>query len=737
MPVVDLTNCDTEPIHIPGKIQGHGFLVSVDKNSMITECSQNIADFLPTSPAEILGRPLNILDNLFGNRHTEDFIKLLQDARTYQGSETFNPYPVSIDGKPFNQIIHLSDRGCLIEFEPESADARSDTQRILSNSLSVMLADADLSQLLFRSAEQIRNIIDYDRVMIYKFHTDGHGEVVAEAKDPVLAPFLGLHYPASDIPRQARELYKLNLTRLIADVHAEPSAILGTKDFAADPLDLTYSVLRAVSPIHIQYLKNMGVASSFSISLLSKGKLWGLAACHHYTPRFINYKLRESAKFVGQILSSSLNFRQAREDEQKKDRLKRAVNALTRSLHNNKSLSASLFEQEVTILQAVESTGAVLSFEKNIYTIGNVPDQAFIAEILGWLDETMDDALFETDRLPLLYPPARLYTAHASGLLACRLSKELKEYILWFRPEIPGIMQWAGNPEKLVETGSDGTAKISPRTSFENWSQTVLDTAAAWNMEDRQSALHLKEEIVLSINRKATEIRLLNEKLKEAYDELNTFSYTISHDLKGPLTSIKGYAQLLQLSLAQDPTAEQMIGRIIFSVEKMQSMIRAVLEYSQLGQEKTEFQPVNMRALLSEIREELLIPESKEKVRIVIKNTPDLLGEKTMMMQVFSNLLGNAVKYSQFAPEALVTVNGEVLEEGIQYSVTDNGIGIKTADHDKVFGLFARSDEVKNFEGSGVGLAIVKKIVEQHHGKIWIDNVQTGTTFNVFFKNSQ
>ena len=733
--ITDLTNCDNEPIHIPGKIQSHGFLVAVDKSFKIGYCSENISIFLPTSAASLLGQSVQSLDAYLQKTDPPGFIiQLIKLGDTNKGFDPANPYSLDINGYSFNLIVSLSDDYYLLEFEPEISDLKSDLQRVIASSFSVMLADSNLSQLLHKSVEQVKKIIGYDRVMIYKFHDDGHGEVVAEVKNEQLQPFMGLHYPASDIPKQARELYKINLTRLISDVNAEPSAIFTLNELHSTPLDLTHSELRAVSPMHIQYLKNMGVASSFSISLLHHGELWGLMACHNYSPRFINYKERDASKLIGQILSSALSFRQIEEDEVTNSRLKIAVDALTKQLLRYSSIEDALFQHEVTLLEAVAATGAVLLFNNDLYTSGNTPDEKFLKELIDWLNENMETQLYETDRLPLVYPPALYYKDVASGLLACRLSKELKEYMIWFRPEVITTVNWAGHPDKPVEFDANGIPQISPRKSFETWYQTVQYTSAAWKNEDFKSALQLKEEVAFAISRKATEIRLLNEKLKEAYDELDAFSYTISHDLKNPLTSIKAYSQLLTQNFSLEPNAHFMVERILGGANKMQLMIQDVLSYSRASQGKTQPKLINMDKMLNEIKQELLVANYHTKLQIMISNTHEIYGDETMVMQVFSNLLSNAVKYSRQTPEPLVIVNGKDIGREIQYTITDNGIGIKPSDREKIFELFTRSDEVKDYEGSGVGLSIVKKIMEKHRGRIWLESdTKTGSTFYVSF----
>lgn len=732
---VNLTNCDNEPIHIPGKIQSHGFLIAVNRDHNITFCSENVSAFLLITAAELLNKPLSLLELYLETAGPEGFLtQLIVLGTASKTFESFNPYAIEIKGQAFNVIISISADQYLLEFEPEYSDLKSDMQRNIGHTLSEILAVPDLSQLLQKAAVQIKKVIGYDRVMIYKFHADGHGEVVAEEKQKNLDPLLGLHYPASDIPKQARELYKLNHVRLISDVEIEPSAIVTLTDLGTVPLDLTHSVLRAVSPIHIQYLKNMGVASSFSISLIHQEELWGLVACHNYTPRFINYRERQSARLIGQVLSSALGFRQQEEDLLKSNRLKEAVVTLGKGLIRNENIEKILFDGPVTLLDAVDATGVAFYYDNKWFRKGRTPDKRSLTEIVEWLGEQTGSNRYESNQFPVEYPAALQYTDSASGILACRLSRELGEYIIWFRSELIHTVNWAGKPEKGMNYDSNGILHITPRKSFETWSQTVRFTAVPWTKEDIKSALLIREEVAFAIGRKTTEIRILNEKLKTAYDELNAFSYTISHDLKNPLTSIKSFAQLLTRNGSLDEKSRHMVGRILFSAEKMQLMIEEVLRYSQVGQDKTFLTVVNMEKLLDDLKQELLIASSHKNIDIKITAPLEVYGDYTMVMQVFSNLMGNAVKYSEQSIAPVISVNCKDTGDSIQYSVSDNGIGIKIEDREKIFELFTRSSEVGGYEGSGVGLSIVRKIMEKHHGKVWIEPGRAqGSTFHVSF----
>lgn len=727
---VDLTNCDREPIHIPGHIQSHGFLIVVDKANHIVFFSDNINSFIPVNTNNLLGQPVNSLEPFFQNISMLN--QLLQLGRL-NGYEHINPYQLTIGDKKFHLILSQTAGYELLEFEPDRATTETDVQKMIGKSVSEMLADKNLQNLLNNTANQVKNIIRYDRVMIYRFADDGHGEVVAEARNEELESWLGLHYPASDIPKQARELYKLNLTRLIADVNATPSKI-STSATNTTPLDLTWSQLRAVSPIHIQYLKNMGVASSFSISLIYKGELWGLVACHNYTPQFIGYRSRESAKLIGQILSSALEFRQDEENQMIQDAFKSNLDQIAKYLQNYEQIDQALTQEPVNILQLTQASGVALIYENKITCLGQTPSENQVKELAGFIRHQVKDHLFYTTNLPAIHPEAAAYQPIASGLMAVELSKELGEYVMWFKPEHIQTIKWAGNPEKPVEYNEHGMAQISPRHSFEVWSQNVKGVSESWRLEEFNSAMRLKEEINYAINLKAGALRLLNERLRLAYEELDSFSYTISHDLKNPISTIKSFAQLVHRAPVFGEREREMVGKIVERADKMNFMINEVLEYSRIGRADVNMRTVNAGNLINDIVKdlELLYPDN---INISVGKTPDLQGDPLMLMQVFSNVISNAVKYSQKAEQSVVRIEGSIEDDAICYTIKDNGLGIPQADLPKIFDLFNRLSNVGDIEGSGVGLAIVQRIMEKHKGKVWAESEPgNGSTFYLCFR---
>ena len=735
---VDLTTCDREPIHILGHIQSYGYLVAIQADTYsIVHASENIAGLVKIPAAQLVGQPIDTLlteTDLPISTLTE----LLNVGKRSEAWEAMNPHRLTLGGTVWNLIIHQHQGLILLEWEPVDDERNALTnQQLVAQALTQVQASRTLSDLLQNTAQRIKTIIGFDRVMVYRFSADWHGRVVAEAKDDHLEPYLGLHYPASDIPRQARELYKTNLVRLIADVSSPPARILSQPDWPDDqPLDLTFSVLRAVSPVHIQYLKNMGVQASMSISLLYKGELWGLISCHNTTPRFVDYPTRQAAKFVSQLLSAALEFR--KDAEEKTNLLQYSQNG--QRLHEQLLISddvvRALVKSSVTALDITEATGAALLFNDKVHSLGTTPDEASIRALGSWLGTVDTETFLETSQLPSLYPPAETFRNVGAGILVIVLSKELNEYLIWFKPEQIQQVTWAGNPNKPVTVTDDGQQRLSPRTSFAAWTEIVRNTSEPWSEAEIGVVVKLREDILQIVTRQANEIRLLNQRLQVAYEELDAFSYTVSHDLRTPLSSIRCYTEILLEEYGQElnPDARELFQKVIDSTERMQGLIRHILYYSRMGRTDVTMQPVDMQQLLQGIREELLVTNKDRLLRIEIGNTPTIHADPTMALQLFTNLLSNSAKYTYQAPEAIIRVDGQQIDDEVVYSIADNGIGFDMKQASKMFDLFKRLENSRGIEGSGVGLAIVKRIINRHQGKIWFHSESNqGTTFTVSF----
>lgn len=712
--------CDRELIQFQGKIQPHGAALVIDKNSLaVKQASSTISQFFPLTAVQILG-------------------KSIQELQQYI------PFSISFEHGSYQQIkslagdcyliSHQTADHILLEFEPVLNYAYS-SEMIMADMLDSMSTSASVIQALEAAAQKVKMISGFHRVMVYMFHEDGHGEVVAEVADKGLDPYLGLHYPASDIPKQARELYKKNLVRLIADVNATDSLLeKNEEDDTGASIDLSDSVLRSVSPTHIQYLKNMGVAASFSISIVSQGELWGLIACHHYTARHIDYRQRLHAKMVGQMLSSIVRYQVEEEKQQLHHYWRENTAGLVRQMRQFESIAEGVSTGSLDLLSINGAKGAALIYDGQITLVGQTPDRNFLKDLSEFLQTAPTNQVFQTNHLSSIYPAAGSATLTASGMLCAPLSTDLKDCILWFKPELEQEIKWAGNPEKAVVLNPDGETRIEPRSSFAIFIQSLKGRSEKWATAELSNAYKLREEILLLIQEKTNQLKRLNDELKKAYEELDSFSYTISHDLKTPLATIYNFAELL---LEEDPNLDNRLltEKIKRNAERMQLMIKEVFRYTKLGREQISLQPIDMKTLLNQIREDLLDAYKDTQPEFQIGETPEIYGDSTMISQVFSNLLGNALKYSSKTDKPLVQVTGSAEQDAILYTVVDNGIGMDPRHTGNLFNLFYRLPGASNYEGTGLGLAIVKRIIEKHQGQLWFETEQNkGTRFYIRLK---
>jgi chemotaxis family two-component system sensor kinase Cph1 len=725
----DLDLCSKEPIHIPGYIQAHGILIIIDSEGIIKYCSENFTQFAGLTVDNILESHISKYSKVFGKSENNNFILDLINL-SWQGKnfKPINPYQVEIDGMIYNLILSLSDDHYILDFEQELSDLFSDPQNIVGASLSQMLADKDIDAILRNVVQQVKNIISYDRIMVYQFHDDGHGEVVAEERNDQLETWLGLHYPASDIPEQARNLYKKNLTRLISNVHEQNIPLMSTTEV---PADLSSSTLRAVSPVHIQYLKNMGVTSSFSVSIIVDDELWGLIACHNYSPRFINYRQRETAKLIGQVLSSCIGLRNQEKNQKEDMKLQTAVLDVSRSLHNEK-IADFIETCSPILLNAFKATGISFLYEGETTSIGTVPELSKIKEISEFLYDAANEVLI-TENSKIDFPELQLESVDFAGFAGCRLTKDIKDCVIVFRPEIIQTVKWAGDPNKIISHDERGQPFISPRNSFEEWSQQVKGSCLKWSSSEIRAIMEIRDEVNFAVGRKTAELRILNEKLRDAYSELDAFAHTVSHDLKIPLTTIKAFAELI-IRKSKEDDIKIMSTKIVDNSDRLNQMIKTVLEYSKVGQKDVKRESIDMSNLINDIVGQLLMSNLNANLNLVVKSTPDLSGDPILIFQVFLNLIENAVKYSHKTEYPVVEIDGQLEKDEVIYTVKDNGVGMSSDQQTKIFGLFNRVGKTNEYEGSGIGLATVKKIINRHGATIGVESEEgNGSTFTVKF----
>ena len=748
---VDITNCDLEPIHIPNLIQPHGVLLAVSAAEYkILQVSLNTSPMLGIKSQDLLGKPLS---ELLGE----------EQVRAIKGclSEDFahiNPLPVKInrDGSniTFDGIVHRNQEIIILELEPTQLSQEVDFfnfYQLVKTPVNRIQKTFTLEELCNAIATEVRKMTGFDRVMVYRFDRDGAGTVIAEALKEDLEPFLGLHYPASDIPKQAKYLYTLNFLRLIPDATYEPVGLIPQLNpLTNKPLDMSMSVLRSVSPLHTEYLQNMGVAASMSISLLKNKQLWGLIACHHNRPKKVPYEIRTVCEFIGQIASFELAAREENQDLDYKMKLKSIQSQFVATISQAEDLATSLTQNPQQLLDLVGAVGGALSFGEDITLIGDTPDREFIANMLPWLENQFtEEVIYDTNSLGQVYPAAEAYKAVASGLLALLISRVPKTFIIWFRPEVIQTVDWGGNPHKPVELDEEGIVRMSPRKSFAKWQETVHLKSLPWKACEIEAALELRSSIIGIVLRKADELSQVNKELTRSNVELDAFAYIASHDLKEPLRGIYNYSSFLIEDYGEilDPAGQDKLHTLMRLTRRMEDLIESLLHYSRLGRAELVMRPVDLNNLVAGVLDVIKASARDTRVQFKIpRPLPTVNCDRTQVNELFTNLISNGIKYNQetekiieigyldadhpIAKEKMLEYPNNTPATTIFY-VSDNGIGIRERHLESIFRIFKRLHGQKKYGGgTGAGLTIAKKIVERHGGEIWVKSVyQEGSTF--------
>ncbi len=744
---LDLDACSREPIHRPGSIQPHGMLLAFsgsDAGATLIQASANAAPALGMLLERALGQPLE--------RALHPQIAAAVRSFLAAGPVPSRPVPVAVTELPgagrcqlLAHAVGDAAGGSVVILELERLDGLETDlldhvyprMREALERLDALNAPADL---LSCAAQEVRALTGFDRVLIYRFDADWHGTVVAEDGNGRLPSYMDLRFPASDIPTQARELYRLNRQRLIPDAGYAPVPLVAMPLVAlpplpdgAPPLDLSFSVLRSVSPVHVQYMRNMETASSMSVSILLHGALWGLVSCHHQEPKAVSYAVRSACDLIAQILSVRIAAVEDRRDAEHRIALQSIQARLLAAMAQADPFLAGLTQHPDDLLRFANASGAAVVFERRCTLVGDTPTEEQVRALVDWLAAQGEPEQFETDSLPALYPAAADFEGKAAGLLAIAVSKLHASYVLWFRPEVVRTVRWGGDPRKPLDRDGRGPGQgLSPRASFETWKETVRHRALPWTAAERDTAAALRHAVIGIVLRKAEELAALSRELARSNKELESFSYSVSHDLRAPFRHIVGYAELLQ-ELESDQlsdTGKRYLDVIVDAANSAGTLVDNLLHFSQMG--RSELTPVamDMSALVAEVRETLASETAGRAIEWDIAPLPTVRGDPVMMRLVLQNLLSNAIKYSRGREPARIAVGCEDRPTETLFFVRDNGVGFNQAYEKKLFGVFQRLHRNEEFEGIGIGLANVRRAVDRHGGRTWAEGrLGEGATF--------
>ncbi|HEV8218097.1 MAG TPA: ATP-binding protein [Gemmatimonadaceae bacterium] len=721
--LIDLTNCDREPIHIPGSIQPHGVLLAMTEPELVVmQVSENVSDHLGIRTEDVLTRPLSALFD-------RSAVEAIRTALSGGPSERADTIRVPAGGKLFDGIVHRHEGAAILELEPSSSVSVDDMAHHPLRRTLIRVQDVStVHELAAIVVEEVKRVTGFERVMFYRFNEVGDGSVDAESVAPGLEPYLGLHYPASDIPQQARQLYLKNRLRIIVDARYKPARIVPTlRPDTGAPLDLSFAVLRSVSPIHLEYMANMGLRASMSISLIVRDRLWGLISCANHTgPRHVAPDLRLACDFLGRLTSLQIDALEDQESAARRASSQATAATLADTMRTQDderdNVLSSLLARSTELLQLVDAEGvAVMVGTEKPLTAGRTPPPEFIQEIAKWLDDRPSP--FSTASLASQFPAAAAVKDVASGILTFALPGLPPRRVLWFRPEIVRTVTWGGDPGMPAKR--DDSMRLRPRASFAAWKEEVRLKSHPWTDGDIAAAEDLR--------RYALEIDLERQVLRAsravfARDELLAI---VSHDLRNPLGVVQlDAANLKTFALPGDSdmsaNLQSSADRILRAVGLMTRLIADLLDMAKVDADRLDVrkQSEASRGLIEEVLS-ILEPLANAKritIRKELAETPPVSVDRDRIFYVLSNIIGNAIK---FTPEGgMITLRTARRQDELLIIVEDSGPGIPPEQLDHVFDRFWRGRASP--DGTGLGLYIAKGIVLAHGGRIWAEAADGG-----------
>ena len=643
---VELSNCDREQIQFLGHVQPYGCLIAVGEDWSVGHVSANIGEMLGLDVEATIGArfpelfPREVVHYLRGR------IQMLgQDtgaARIY-GLDLFE------DGRLFDLSVHMSGPGYLFEFEPKSTRAMHDEMSLVQPLLARVRRRREIPAMAREAARAMRAMTGFDRVMIYQFQPDDSGRVIAEAAAPGMTPFLDLRFPASDIPRQARALYLRNPIRLIKDVDAEPQPILPPQTPEGAPLDLSLSVTRAVSPIHLEYLRNMGVAASMSVSILREGKLWGLIACHNNTPHYIDYEKRSAVELFTQLFAYEIAAVETETERRQTLQARQLHAGLVEQMADPVAISRNFDAIAQAIGEVIPFDGIAIWIGDRFHAQGSTPTYEEFMGLLRHLHGVAAGRVHETDRLIDSYPEADGFVERAAGLLSLPISRGPRDYIVLFRREQVQQVTWAGDPNKPAQPGPNGL-RLTPRKSFAAWTETVRNQSVPWSDSEIAAAETIRItllEVVLKIADDSIAER------KRAQERQELLIAELNHRVRNILNLVRG----LVSQSGSNVTSVEDYGRILDG--RIDALARA---HDQLT--GTEWQAASLRELI-ETEATAFVATGADRVRISgadVLLSPEAFSTLALVMH---EMVTNAAKYGALKqPHGRVEVMLSRLEDG-------------------------------------------------------------------------
>jgi light-regulated signal transduction histidine kinase (bacteriophytochrome) len=726
---MDATFCGRIPLHQTNLIQPQGVLLVIDEqNWTVIQASANATDILNCSIENIL----NISVEEIFDAVTVANIKLNKGSYNFS-----NPVELTLKnttGTSFFSVVHEKYDCLLIEIE--IPDYTSSTQSSFNhffgqvqNIMSAINSCTSVTEVAAVAAKHIKHISGFDKVMIYSFDEQWIGTVIAEEMEPGMDSYLGLRFPSSDIPKQARELYLKNPYRLIPNrAYKAVPLIPELNPLTNAPTDMSDCKFRSVVSVHLEYLKNMNVTASMSTRIIHKERLWGLIACHHRTAKYLSFQECSLFEFFSNIISSKIASLLYKYSSAKQTRLTAQYEDILSQINQTTDFNSSLRGLQDQLLMLLSADGIAICNNLDISLFGETPTHEQIIELREWLQQQSIRTTQWND-LPLHYSAAKEFSGVASGLLALAVQPYEGNYILAFRNEVIKSVSWGGDPNQVVHFEPNST-KYHPRNSFSIWQETVRYTSEPWSNEEVDIAERLRIALVeltllkltagleQEVFKRTEELHLTNSKLESTHNELMQVLYVTSHDLNEPVRKIQVYGNMLKDAL-KDPDAGNQLERLLGAAKRISSLIESLLHYSRLSQ-KMDKVPVDLNAIIADVQKDLELSIAEQKAVFTIGELPRINAVPDQMRQVFHSLINNALKFSKEGVQIDIYTERVLTEQrsSDQYKIIikDTGIGFNPEYAEYIFNMFRKFHT--EYEGAGLGLAVARKIIENHGGTL-------------------
>ncbi|MCG8503662.1 MAG: ATP-binding protein [Sphingomonadales bacterium] len=718
---VDLTNCDTEPIHISGAVQPHAYFCAfLPDTHRICAVSENLAGVVGASPGDLIGRPATAIMVPAAAESVAAALGRQGDATSFEAKLG--------DGEDYWAHSYWTDDVLAIDLEPLGSGAATDTavRRVTAEISRLRLSD-DIEELIGAFADAAQSVLGFDRTMVYRFDGAFNGTVVAErSSDHAPGSFLGLTFPHSDIPAPARALFIRNRVRSIRRADYEVAEIVpALNPLTGAAFDLSDSTIRSVSPIHIEYLRNIDVKASFSISLIVDNQLWGLIACHHFqSERYVPPAVRASCILMCEAFSVRLSEINAKRRAARLTGKLRRINELQDRDIADKTLDQTAFlaAAGTEVLSILDADGVAIQMADFSTNLGLLPSDSRIEQVRSAARaalKTEPRAVLATDTIQSLdLDPAE----DCAGILFFALPGGQGD-ILAVRREEPQPISWAGDPDKKVFADPE-TKRLHPRRSFELFRELRRGRSAPWPAETADIVPDLANMIYKILVRKAFEKKLENlvEALTESNTELERFAHVASHDLREPLRMIAGFNKLIadRCGESLNDDGQEYVRLTVDAATRMQQLIDDLLAYARLGQEGERVGVVDVDKIMSDVLENIGEAIADSRAEVTYGALPRVVGNDIRLTRLLQNLVGNGIKYQPPDRDPKVHVSAERDGADWVFSVRDNGMGIAEEYQAQIFEPFKRLHGKQEFSGTGIGLAICRKIVDGYGGRLWV-----------------